>query len=172
MTRTSRARGCQRLPACRKGGQAAQPAALHPAPVIWHAVASMCKLGGSAKLNCGTGHFLALAHIFSCWVLVLQHVAQAPLSSRALSLLPQAYVFGCLSVVHRTSWADDKRIALLCCVFEFVQSALYLVDPVFGWNIDWEGRCGRAPASCAAHGEPCTPPTTAAAARLVPRLLL
>ena len=36
-------------------------------------------------------------------------------------------------------WEDNRAIAALVLLFEFAQLSLFIVDPVFGWDIDWSG---------------------------------
>lgn len=36
-------------------------------------------------------------------------------------------------------WDEERILAVLFFVLEFVQSYLFLLDPAFGWDIDWTG---------------------------------
>ena len=42
--------------------------------------------------------------------------------------------------ISRNRWEKNWRIAFFILLFEFIQTALFLIDDVFGWSIDWD-RC-------------------------------
>lgn len=44
--------------------------------------------------------------------------------------------------VSKNRWEKDWRIAAFIVLFDFIQSALFIVDPLFKWNINWEGCVG------------------------------
>lgn len=48
-------------------------------------------------------------------------------------------MFAAFHAISGCRWETDSRIAAFFLLMEFIQVALFLVDPVFEWNINWDG---------------------------------
>lgn len=42
-------------------------------------------------------------------------------------------------IVERERWERDETVAFLWTVFDYVQTALFIIDPVFQWNMRLDG---------------------------------
>lgn len=56
-------------------------------------------------------------------------------------ILSQEVLLAGLSAVSKSRWEADYRIAIFILLLDFIQVALFIMDPVFGWDIEWDG-CG------------------------------
>lgn len=60
----------------------------------------------------------------------------------------QEKVFSVLFRIRLVTWEEDHKVLDALFLFlEWAQLALFLVDPVFGWDIPWDGCARRARAS-------------------------
>lgn len=53
-------------------------------------------------------------------------------------------MFAAFHAISGGRWETDYRIAAFFLLMEFVQVALFIIDPVFEWNIDWNGYAFRS----------------------------
>ena len=51
--------------------------------------------------------------------------------------------FSVLFNIRLRRWEADSKVAFFFVLFEFAQIALFIVDPVWGWDIDWSGCAAR-----------------------------
>ena len=54
--------------------------------------------------------------------------------------MTEDYAFGVLFNVRLIRWESEKVVAFFFLLFEFAQLALFVVDPIFLWDIDYD-RC-------------------------------
>lgn len=51
----------------------------------------------------------------------------------------QEFCFSVVLLVQKIRWEEEGFVVLLGQVLEWLQLALFLIDPVFGWDISWRG---------------------------------